>query len=482
MMTFLGPRRSALLRVSSLASLSGAFSALAGCSSSVPPPAPEDASALAPSGLFALGPTEYGMAEQTTPCAPRAASLATRSVDQVTQYLCRSPDPENIGRTMAATWSRPDITGVFIRLRWRDLQPTNDRWNDDILIRETEAAVAAGKLYSLVLESGRDGQPPWLFDPVESGGAGLPALELIWNDELDVARCTDTALYADPTTDTYRELYLAALSHVASVLKQSSARYASLAYIKPSGANRATGENRLPTRCKPGCDICNNRVWAEAGYQPSKLYAFYEAQIRHLAQEFPGKSMAYMLIQAGFPRVGEYGCYEGATGMVCPPDTPLEQQTVPDGTEQTETIIDRAVSAYPELGRFVVEHQGLDMAPGSVNRWVTDFGATGRPTLFQTSAGGQVGSPRDVGDTLQNLWDNSTASALEIYEERLWEANQAPLGAALDPARNLQAWQDELNARRQALYPELGEPVTNIRASETEASHERGTAPAIAAQ
>lgn len=113
--------------------------------------------------------------------------------------------------------------------------------------------------------------------------------------------------------------------------------------------------------------------------------------------------MSYMLIQAGFPRVGEYGCYENATrGTTCPPGTPVKHQTVPGGTEQTETIINRAVAAYP-LGRFVVEHQGLDMAPGSVNRWVTDIGATGKPTMFQTSAGGQVGSPVQLGDTIQNL-------------------------------------------------------------------------------
>jgi hypothetical protein len=293
---------------------------------------------------------------------------------------------------------------------------------------------------------------------VEIGGAGLPALELIWNDELDVARCTDTGLFADPTTETYRALYLTAFSHIASVLKASSARYCALAYIKPSGANRATGENRLPSRCKPGCDICNNRVWAEAGYRPSKLYAFYEAQIAHIAAEFPGKSIAYMLIQAGFPRVGESGCYEGTEGTTCPPNTPLDQQSIPGGTEQTETIIDRAAAAYPKLGRFVVEHQGLDMAPGSVNRWVTDFGASGRPTLFQTSASGQVGSPEDVGDTLQNLWDNSTASAIEIYEDRLWESQQEPLGGAVSPERNLREWQEELHARRRVAFPELGEP------------------------
>lgn len=415
----------------------------------------------APSGIFALGPAGHGMVEQDAPCAPPSVPLARKRVGTTTKYLCRSADPADDGRAMDSTWKNPNITGVFIRLQWKQLQPTRTTWNDDILVHEVDAAVANGKLFSVVIESGRDGQPPWLFDDVARGGAGLAALELIWNDEADAtnpATCDDTALYADPTSLVYRELYKAALTHVADVLKQNSARYRALAYIKPSGANRATGENRLPTRCKPGCSICNNQVWARAGYQPSKLYAFYDDQIAHIAREFPGKSMSYMLIQAGFPIVGETGCYEDAGGAtVCPPTVPPAQRSVPRATKQTETIIDAAVAAYP-IGMFVVEHQGLDAAPGSVNHWVTDVGNTGKPTMFQTSAGGQVGTPAELGDTIQNLFDHSTASALEVYEERLWEAD-GPLGAAADPTRDITYWNTALHQRRRTAYSDLGDPA-----------------------
>jgi hypothetical protein len=417
----------------------------------------------APSGIFVLGPTGYGMIEQPTPCSPLAAQMATRLVGTTPQYLCRCGEtaacPDNYQRTMDSTWVHPEITGVFIRLQWKDLQPTRTSWDDTVLMREADAAVANGKLYSVVIESGRDGQPSWLFDPVERGGAGLPKLKLIWNDERDVTSCTDIAAYADPTTEVYKQLYKEALTHVADVLKQNSARYRALAYIKPSGANRATGENRLPSRCKSGCRLCNNEVWAKAGYTPDKLYAFYEEQFAHIATHFPGKSMSFMLIQAGFPRVGKYGCYENATGgMTCPPKTPLKRQIIPGGTEQTETIINRAVAAYP-TGRFVVEHQGLDMKPGSVNKWVTDIGATGKPTMFQTSASGQVGSPAQLADTIQNLWDNSTASALEIYEERLWEANRTALGGLKHSTRTIGDWNTALHARRRTAYPALGDPA-----------------------
>ena len=99
------------------------------------------------------------------------------------------------------------------------------------------------------------------------------------------------------------------------------------------------------------------------------------------------------------------------------------------------------------------------MKPGSVNQWVTYIGATGKPTTFQTSAGGQVGSPAQLADTIQNLWDNSTASALEIYEERLWEANRAALGGLKHPTRTIGDWNTALHARRRTVYPGLGDPA-----------------------
>jgi hypothetical protein len=416
----------------------------------------------APSGVFALGPTAYGMAKQGTPCTPPTTyPLARRVVGATTEYLCRTTDLARYQRTMDSTWEDPDITGVFIRLQWKDLQPTMTSWNDDVLVAEADAAVAHGKLYSIVIESGRDGQPPWLLDPVASGGAGLTGYLLDSNDEPSVTGCRpeDMATYADPTTPTYRQLYKAALTHVANVLQANSARYRALAYIKPSGANRGTGENRLPSRCK-GCS-CNNRVWAEqAHYKPSKLYAYYADQIAHIAQQFPGKSMSYMLIQAGFPRVGQDHCYEDALGaVVCPPAA--VDLTIPTGTEQTEHIINAALASLP-VGTFVVEHQGLDMALGSVNPWVTSAGTTyGTPTMFQTSAGGQVGSPADVGSTIENLWNNSAASAIEIYEERLWEANGAALTGVLGPygSYTIGTWNTQLHARRRTSYPSLGDPA-----------------------
>ena len=416
----------------------------------------------APSGVFALGPTGLGFVEQSAPCAPPTQiPIATRSAGAATEYLCRTSDPSRKGRALASTWADPNITGVFIRLQWKDIQPTlGGPYVFDTLRAEADMAIANGKLFSVVIESGRDGQPDWLFEPAPLG-LGLPGYDLDSNDDNDlVCRAQDTVRYADPTRSEYKTAYFAALTAVANELKRNSAHYRALAYIKPSGANRATGENRLPTRCKTGAGcICNNQVWAEqAAYKPSNLYAFYREQFALIAEQFPGKSMAYMLIQAGFPRVGEDQCWlDAANAVHCP--TGAVDLVVPGGTAQTRVIIDDAGATYPD-GRFVVMHQGLDAAPGSVNPFVIDHGTEfGTPTMFQTSAGGQVGSPADVGNTIENLWANSGASAIELYEERIWEATNAPLGGATYPDRTIGDWNTELHDRRRVTYSALGDPA-----------------------
>jgi hypothetical protein len=110
-------------------------------------------------------------------------------------------------------------------------------------------------------------------------------------------------------------------------------------------------------------------------------------------------------------------------------------------------------------GTFVVEHQGLDMDQASLNPWVLDYGGWGIPTMFQTSAAGQVGSAADVGNALDTMTTYSLATALEIYEERLWEANGAPLGAANHGDRTIGDWTNVLHDLRRARYPGLGDPA-----------------------
>jgi hypothetical protein len=444
------------------------------------------------SGIFVISENQGGFSEQTTPCAAPSEIAATRTVAGEQQYLCTTdpgPAAPDYQKTMDATWANPAITGVFIRLKWSDLQTSPTSYNDSILLREVDQAVAHGKLYSIGIKSGAENgaTPTWLFEPAPAG-AGLTPVMLDWNEDSPACN-TPLHAYGDPTDATYRQLYFDMLSHVASVLKQNSARWRSLAYIKLSGANARSAENRLPNGCKEGRGCtCNNREWAEAGYTPDGLVLFYQEQMARIAQEFPGKSMSYSLIQAGFPRVNNDGCYLDADDMtICPPgvNTPMIGPFA-----QTEAIIAYARATYGD--DVAIAHLGLGPKPdfsdttmydagcpapedqngnpiygengvgsGCPNKWATDVGVAGGLTHFQTSNASQVGNTMQLASALDNMWSNSNSAMLEIYEARAWEASDSILDPALPPAqqRTLAQWNRRLHHRRRNNFPALGDPA-----------------------
>lgn len=444
------------------------------------------------SGIFVISDNQGGFVEQSTPCANQADTRATRTVAGQQQYLCAtnpSPADPNYQQTMDSTWANPAITGVFIRLKWSDLQTSPTTYNDSVLLREVDKAVANGKLYSIGIKSGAEGDatPSWLFDPAPVG-AGLTPVLLDWNE--DTLACnTPLHAYGDPTDATYRQLYFDMLSHVATVLKQNSARWRALAYVKLSGANSRSAENRLPNGCKagPGC-TCNNKEWAEAGYTPDGLELFYQEQMARIAQAFPGKSMSYSLIQAGFPRVNNEGCYLDENDLTrCPPgiNTPMVGPFA-----QTQAIINYARTTYGD--DVAIAHLGLGPKPdfsdpalysagcpvprdvngnaifgpngvgsGCPNKWATDVEVVGGLTHFQTNNPSQVGNSAQLASALDNMWSNSNAAMLEIYEARAWEANHAILDPTLPPGqqRTLAQWNQRLHDRRRTNFPALGDPA-----------------------
>jgi hypothetical protein len=453
------------------------------------------------SGIFVISETQGGFVEQLTPCRTRKGTKATRIVDGTQWYLCAtaasSAADQNYQKTMDSTWANPAITGVFIRLKWSDLQTGPTTYSDTILLREVDKAVAHGKLYSIGIKSGAEGTeqdatPTWLFDPPPAG-AGLTPVMLDWNEDSTSCK-TPLHAYGDPTDDAYRQLYLDMLSHVASVLKQDSARWRSLAYVKLSGANSRSAENRLPNGCKagPGC-TCNNKEWADAGYTPRGLETFYREQMARIAQEFPGKSMSYSLIQAGFPQVNDKGCYldENKTN-ICPTGVDPLLHPMDGPFQQTQAIIDYARSQYGD--DVAIAHLGLGPKPdfsdpmtyaagtgcplplasdgslahgpngvgsGCPNKWATDVGAVGGLTHFQTNNSTQVGTPAQLASALDNMWSNSNSAMLEIYEDRAWEANDSILDPTLPPEQQLTLaqWNQRLHDRRRDNFPALGDPT-----------------------
>lgn len=396
-------------------------------------------------------------------------------------------------RATDAAWSSEHSDGFFIRLLWNQVQPTATTWDFSVIDREVDRAIANGKLYSLGVKAGSDGTPAWIFangvTPLQfqdRGGGG--------EDDGETG-CGKMMKLGNPTEAAYQTLYFAMLQKLADHLRERADRYRALAYIKLSGANLFSHENRLPKRCDPGC-VCNPRVWADAGYRPSGLYAFYAKQAALLTTAFPGKTMSYALIQDGFPAVSEAGDYETEDGS-------SSGGPLPKGVEQTEQILKTGGDTY-DLS-FAVQHNGLGMKPprgaeldpcpnegkhpavgpyanagsGCPNRWVLQAGAIGQVTGFQTNNLQKVMNLADLESTLQNQLDNSDGIFLEIYEPLLVSADAG--GGVLDSTasgRTLAAWSDVLHTRRATMFPELA-PSQPMKHTHTFHRTETGSADEI---
>jgi len=426
-----------------------------------------------PSGIFTLGPDDRGNTIVSSPsqCPTRLVAAAGG------QYLCRNGAE---GATMPWTWQNPNLTGVFIRIQWKDVHLGPDNFDWTILDREVDRAVLNGKLYNLAFKAGSNGTPDWIFtDP------GHPVTRLTFQDTGDDLACEtppccgvvmDLGSPADPN---FRHHYFALLRAAALHLRARNDRYRALAYIKPSGMNLLTHENRLPKRCECDCPVCNSEVWATQGnYTPAALYEFYQLQSELLSAEFPGKSMSYALIQDGFPRVNSATEYE-----TCENGPPAS----PSGVEQTETIL-QGGRIFFGLD-FVVQHNGLQTrpqdrdppfapcpdegvhphlgpygnGPGCPNRWVLREGARGQVTGFQTTNAEKVGNPLELESSLRNARGNTDAIFLEIYEERFWEAEVG--GPVLDPngtGRTIAGWADDFHAFRRSFFPALPDPFPPV--------------------
>jgi hypothetical protein len=409
----------------------------------------------AASGIFSLSPLETGFVVE--PARSICASGLPPKATVGTEMLCRGA---TVGATMDSTWQDPNLTGVFIRLLWKDMQiapgTADASFDFTILDREINKAVKNGKLYSLAIKAGDDGTPTWLF----TNGVTSLALQDSGSDGDDPG-CGSRMTLGSPTEIAYQNRYFDLLRKVAGHIKSRADWYRSLAYIKPSGANLFTHENRLPKRCSTGC-VCNSQVFAQNGYTPAGLYGFYQAQTSLLASEFPGKTMSYGLIQDGFPRINNAGDYEKSDGT-------SSGGLLPGVTEETQTIIDNGQASYGL--QYAVQHNGIgpkrvdncltDLnGPGCPNRWVLQEGKEGQVTGFQTNNETKVATPADTDSTLQNAWINSQAVFVELYEERFWEAVRQPNGI-IDPlgsGKTMAQWSSDFVGRRHTAFPSIPDP------------------------
>ncbi len=358
------------------------------------------------SGIFVLSEDEAGFRQipAADSCMNPSIPLTVTALDGNAYKLCPGEGASN--QILDTTWANPDITGVILRLNWRNLQTDNDgnglpeyNWSD--LDREMNRAVENGKLFTLDVSAGKGGTPPWIFTNYTGTVPGpvTPRIFQDWGSEPTPPHnsCGYTMTLGSPVDTVYRDLYVAMIEELAAHVASDSRWFQALAHVKLSGANLLSSEARLPKRCyneqphdekldtipksNRGQDdcICNSQVWAAAGYTPGGLYEYYRVVGNAIYKSFyQRKSLGYQLIQDGFPKVESATNFEGDSlqdqngdNLLSPPGVSTDD---PNGIEQTAMILrdgrdgrftDPANAQYdPGAGKlFVPQHSGLGRLP-----------------------------------------------------------------------------------------------------------------------
>lgn len=388
-------------------------------------------------GIFSLGPVAEGLQEiELTPngtCPndlPVIQSAGNRG-------LCHTG---NLYQTMESTWENPNISGVYIRLPWASthIAPGSDpsSFNFAALDRELNQAVKHGKYVSLSFSAGKNDTPNWIFtqDSVE------PLMFRDGAPNLEAGKCGSTMTLGNPTDQAYQQQYFDLIRGVGEHIRSNPEWYDALAYFKISGANMFTNEIMLPRRCQEDCPICNTEVWAKAGYTPEGFKDFMLKQMAVIQEAFPGKPMAYQLIQDGLPWMNNAGDYLQADGN-------SSGSELISSVDQVEEIIRSGSETWGSL--FVIAHNGVrfDHKP---NNWVLRAEKSGQPTIWQTSNLSHITNLQELQLTLENFWKHTQSPYLEVYEELLWTA-RASNGQLIpnDQAdiNSIQEWNEQLKSR-----------------------------------
>lgn len=400
----------------------------------------------------------------------------------------RSPGDDSLPAPVEPSLVEEDFTGIALRIKWSDIHTGPGEFDWTYLDHLVGEIVDQGRLYSLVIKAGQkcragicDGTPEWIFDPEMTGASAATNVDVMSAGTFPKeGSCGVPRTLGSPADANYRIHYFEMLEAVAVHLKEKNSWYRSLAYIKPSGANLFSGENRLPNQCwsptgsgltADECDckppnargrralppcVCNPQVWSVQGnYTPASLYDFYSLQTALLVREFPQKTMSYMLIQAGFPRVNNAGEYEGqevvdteGNYVRAPNPARAPLHPLPGGVEQTKVILERG---FEEHGyRFAVQHNALK-DDGEPNTHVDRAARNGQFTGYQTV--NNLETAEQLGESLGEALDYG-AAFVELYQKDLTDGTSAiPLFAGA----SLASWDGQFHAgRREEAFRENG--------------------------
>ena len=237
-------------------------------------------------------------------------------------------------------FKNPGVDGVYLRYYWRDVEPSQGKFDWKDLNYDLARALAAGKKFSIGIHAGGY-SPSWLY----ANGTGIRSIA--WSESHGRSTgCTDYTApvpYDTPYAPAYTKMLRALHNHLV-------ARNAlpSLTMVKVTPFNDFTQELHLPSNpYKQGsCESDAQSAWLALGYRPSLVLTAFKTIYKQMAAIFPAAVFSFNIIPFdSFPGISEDG------------------QKVRRTNDMAEAIIGYALQKTP--GRVTVEGTALSNVQSS---------------------------------------------------------------------------------------------------------------------
>jgi hypothetical protein len=200
---------------------------------------------------------------------------------------------------MAQALATPSLDGVFLYLRWSDLEPTDGSFDFSSLDADLDA-VPSGMGVSIAVAAGAHA-PAWLCALKPS-----PCLHFTIIPEATPSQCNAVSL-PKPYDPTFQARWLAFIDALAAHLRAAPSRLAKVSVIKVTGINGETAETTLPSQpattasCTSGsgcvAGTCNKpddtSLWLANGYSLAALQAAWIKIADEFHAQLPGQRLDY---------------------------------------------------------------------------------------------------------------------------------------------------------------------------------------------
>jgi hypothetical protein len=220
----------------------------------------------------------------------------------------------------------PNVDGLALRFAWDGLEPADGEFNWGPLDQEFAAAVAHGKVVSLIVMPGRL-TPSWVY------AAGAQSVSLP-DCQGRFGAPTVSGRFPIPWDPVFLSKWQAFLR----ALGQRYGRNPAFVLMKITGLNAVSGETAL-SRGGP-CMMSDASAWRAAGYTRERLMQAYARLLDTYDQAFPDQKFALMLVPRALPPLDDAGRVVRGPGAQSP-----------------DELIDMGIHRFGS--KFVVQNNGL---------------------------------------------------------------------------------------------------------------------------